>query len=100
MRRNEANLILFDTVTRGCVEEARIAIIRYMADPNARDIDGTTPLHYAAKNGFGEVVRLLLEQGADARVINHYGETPLRLAARYGHREIEHLLQDAMRTQV
>jgi ankyrin repeat protein len=41
------------------------------------------PLHAAALFGNGEMVRLLLDNGADANAINHNGETPLHYAAKY-----------------
>jgi hypothetical protein len=56
------------------------------------DWRGMTPLHYAAYNGHVEIVRLLLQNGADVNVRNKYGTTPLYWAASYGHVDILHLL--------
>ena len=52
------------------------------ADVNARDSEGLTPLHFAAKGQSGEAVRLLLEFGADVNARNNKGETPLYSAVR------------------
>lgn len=47
-------------------------------DPNIRDNDGATPLHHAAWNGDLDLIRRLLEAGADPDVTDHrYGTTPL-----------------------
>ena len=44
-----------------------------------------TPLHYAARHGHIECVRLLLMHGADWRSVNNFGETPLHCTAMRGH---------------
>jgi hypothetical protein len=62
------------------------------ADPNIRDRDGNTPLHFAASKGCAEVARLLLEHGADPNAQDKSGETPLHLAASGGHVDIVRLL--------
>ncbi len=46
--------------------------------------DGWTPLHYAASGPNVEVVRFLLEQGAEIDAIAPNGASPLMMAARYG----------------
>jgi len=55
------------------------------SDPNARDKDGWTPLHWAA--GFSKtpvVVKALLDAGSDPNARNKDGQTPLHLAASEG----------------
>lgn len=50
-------------------------------DINARDKEGNTPLHIAAQQGRGHIVRLLLEQdGINDAVPNYQGRLPLDLA--------------------
>ena len=53
------------------------------ADPNARDADGTTPLHRLdgdSDDGAGAVALLLLAAGADPNARNNQGQTPLHAA--------------------
>ncbi len=53
---------------------------------------GGMPLHWAAVNGELEVVRTLIEAGADVNASDTDGETPLTKAARDDHGEIINLL--------
>ena len=43
--------------------------------------DGQTPLLYAAANGQTSAVRMMLERGADSRVVTTNGQTVLHLAS-------------------
>lgn len=57
---------------------------------------GETPLHAAIEEGHTEVVRLLIETGADKnQATPDDDETPLHLAARKGHLEIVRVLVEA-----
>ena len=51
------------------------------ADINVRDNDGSTPMHYAAKNDVVGAMEWLKAQGADINVRDSCGRTPLHLTA-------------------
>ena len=56
------------------------------------DAYGNTPLHQACWNGQGEVVKVLLEKGAEVEKLNDDGESPLILAVEKGNLVIVDLL--------
>lgn len=61
---------------------------------NCRDLDGrqSTPLHFASGYNHPEVVKLLLEKGADIHAKDKGGLVPLHNACSYGHYEVAELL--------
>jgi ankyrin repeat protein len=64
---------------------------------NARDSDGSTPLHCATWKGHPMVVAALLEAGADVNAVNqneHWGTTPLHAAAHANQAAIAKMLLD------
>jgi len=64
---------------------------------NARDKDGSTPLHCATWKGQKEVVALLIAAGADVNAHNaneHWGTTPLHAAAHANQAGIAQVLID------
>ena len=65
---------------------------RLVAAGAAINRDGWTPLHYAASGGGFEVVRWLLEQGAQIDAPSPNRSTALMMAARYGASESVELL--------
>jgi ankyrin repeat protein len=56
------------------------ALLAAGAAIDARDARGRTALHYAAAVGYTDVVKLLVERGADLRVADADGVTPLDAA--------------------
>jgi len=61
-------------------------------DINQRKEGGMTALHYAVDRGHIEVVKLLLEHGADKLAKDDDDQTPLMIAQICEHAEIEALL--------
>ncbi|MGB3675911.1 MAG: ankyrin repeat domain-containing protein [Candidatus Nanopelagicales bacterium] len=49
-------------------------------DPNTRDYQGNTPLHFAGQYTGVDVVRILIDAGAEVDAQNVRGETPLYMA--------------------
>jgi ankyrin repeat protein len=56
------------------------------------DINGWTPLHYAAKRGRTDLAELLLANKADVNAKDTGGATPLLWAAKHGHKDMVELL--------
>ena len=62
-------------------------------DPNTRDNEHSSPaLMSASYHGHTEIVKLLLDKGADPNIQNEDGETALMKASEEGHTEIVKLL--------
>jgi len=62
-------------------------------DLQAREESGATALHIAAGRGYANIVRRLLEAGAEARAADGEGRTPADVARLLGHHEAEALLR-------
>src|SRR5262249_22422286 len=56
---------------------------------------GDQPIHHAARNGDTEIVRRLIEHGADVNAKNPRGQTVLYCAGGHGHVDTLQLLLDA-----
>jgi ankyrin repeat protein len=70
-----------------------ILLLAHGANPNIQDkYYFRTPLHYAARNGAVDIVKEMLERGADPTIRDHKGKTPLDLAREEGHDEIVQIL--------
>jgi ankyrin repeat protein len=65
------------------------------ADAKAKDVDGTTALHWASHYNDAELADKLIHAGADVNAANDYGSTPMMEAATIGSPEIIKLLLKA-----
>ncbi|XP_061573266.1 cyclin-dependent kinase inhibitor 2A [Cololabis saira] len=64
-------------------------LLDHGADPGVRDRStGSTPLHDAAREGFVETVRLLVQAGAEHRARDNKHCTPADLAREEGHADV------------
>jgi ankyrin repeat protein len=67
----------------------------WLSEPNAAEPDGTTALHWAARDSNLKATRLLLKAGADVNASNRYGVTALSLAVTSGNLAVVKALLDA-----
>ena len=72
-------------------ETARL-LIAQGADVNMEQAGGYTPLHQAAAAGNAELVRILLEAGANPECVCHQGKTPADYARERQHDAVVQLL--------
>ena len=71
------------------------ALLTNDADINLQDVEGMTALMFAALNGMHDVVKLLVDKGADVNLrSNKHRETSLMYAAGKGHLDIVKMLLD------
>jgi ankyrin repeat protein len=78
---------VLDTVKAGNLPAVQTAL-QQRGDPNEKEADGTTALHWAVQEGRADIVRVLLASGARANATNQYGLTPLAGALMKGNAPI------------
>ena len=71
----------------------RFSFIIFILSPQLAADCWRIPLHLAVQNGNKEVVKVLLERGANNTKLNKAGHTPLSLALHYGHRKVAEIIQ-------
>jgi ankyrin repeat protein len=87
----EATPSIFDCCEQNDTEGLK-TIIQSGGDPNAKDDDEDTPLHFAAGYNSKECLLLLLEAGAEINAKGNGGWAPLHISALYGSKECLQLL--------
>src|SRR5215468_8733236 len=75
--------------------DAAMQLIAAGADVRAKDVDGTTALHWAAHYVDVELVDALIKKGADVNAANDYGSSPMMEAATLGSAAVLKLLLKA-----
>ncbi|XP_015247704.1 PREDICTED: cyclin-dependent kinase 4 inhibitor B [Cyprinodon variegatus] len=69
-------------------------LLEHGADPNVADSStGSTPLHDAARTGFLDTVRLLVEAGANLQARDKADCLPIDLARQSGHSHVVSFLE-------
>ncbi|XP_024869085.1 uncharacterized protein LOC112452879, partial [Temnothorax curvispinosus] len=81
---------LFEAVKRNGSSDVE-NYIKAGAVVNAKNVNGTS-LHYAACNGYDNIVNILLQNGADPNTVDNKGFTPLHYAAKSCHLKVVKLL--------
>lgn len=85
---------LVDLVRAGNREAVLAAITSPDVDVNVAEPDGSTALHWATYTVDHELVRALLDAGAQANITNSFGSSPLSEAIKLGDVELVRLLLD------
>jgi len=73
-----------------------ICLSNLVLNPNSQDTDGWTPLHTAARDGRLDILKLLLESGADVDARNGQNQTALDVALVSGNRQVARYLASHM----
>jgi len=80
--------------------DAAVALLEtphHRCDPNLLDVDGDSPLHIAAHDGYLHVVRVLLAHGAALDVRNNLGYTASEAAAHQEHHDVYRAIESERR---
>lgn len=65
-----------------------LELLKQGASPNVQDASGTSPVHDAARTGFLDTLKVLVEHGADVNTLDSTGSLPIHLAIREGHSSV------------
>ena len=85
---------LIYSASRDRIDVARL-LIGKGANINAAADSGTTALMMAAREGYLQMLLLLLEHGGDAKYVSPHGHSALSLAINRGNKDIESMLRKA-----
>ena len=98
---NTYDFIKLENLTTGVVKDLRLHTASFYGniklaeealadkvDTEVRLKQDATPLHWAAHNGYFEIVKLLIENGADKNSVDSLGWTPVFLAINNNHHRI------------
>lgn len=82
-------------IREGNLDEARTIFNVKKLDPNITWTQGETGLHLAARNGYLEFVKFLIETGADVNIKEPRRKLPIHVAASSGHADVVKILIEA-----
>lgn len=99
INRNEF-LLLHMAVANNQLEMVTQLINHKRLDVNQQSHNGFAPLHIASKEGYVDIVRILLLHKAEVNILDCAGETPLHKATRNNHLKILDILIDCPNIEV
>ena len=80
--------VLFLLQNRSCLNSKTRVIRDGGFDELGNNHGGMTPVHYAAQNGYANIVRLLEQHGADIDAVTDCGRSEFMLAVENGHNDV------------
>ncbi|KAJ8950176.1 hypothetical protein NQ314_008029 [Rhamnusium bicolor] len=92
---------MVDHIKEGNIEEVKkyLNSSNIIATINESDADGLAPIHWAADSGFLEIVKILINSGAEVNLQDADGQTALHYASSCGHVEcVKYLLEQGGQT--
>ena len=69
---------------RGYLEVVTFLLSRPAVEVNKKNTWERTPLHFACDHCFSNVVKALLDHGADPNMLDKYGDSPLHICVKKG----------------
>ncbi|KAI4838317.1 acyl-CoA-binding protein [Plasmodium brasilianum] len=90
MNNNSSNLcdIFCQGVVEENIEQIKNTLKNHPSLINKKNTSGLTALHYACDRGYLDIVKFLVDQGADIHAEDSFGDTALHIAAYSEKREI------------
>ncbi|MEI6670223.1 MAG: ankyrin repeat domain-containing protein [Acidobacteriota bacterium] len=85
---------VFTALSQGDMTRISVCLKAKPELANARDKDGQTPLHIAARRGMADTALLLVKMGADPTLRNAEGRTAINIAQDNGSAEVARTLRE------
>jgi ankyrin repeat protein len=73
---------LLDACQKGLPDKVKMCLNRW-DDVNVKNENDETPLHKAVTNGNLDIIKLLVERGAEPRTVDKFGSSPIDIAEKY-----------------
>ena len=99
LKRHEDNICNVRNALHYACGNNHVAIVEYLLehkiDPNCTNSDKNTPLHWCAMTNALESATLMIQYGADPRLLNRSGKSPITIAFQANYNDLLELLVDA-----
>ena len=85
-----------DLPQRDLVELLHLLLLHKGVDINIADKNGQTAMHLAAEQGLKDAAQCLLDNEADADIVDLFSKTPIQIAVEMGHTDIVELIENVL----